>query len=167
MALVETLLAEYDREIGTTRRVLERTRDADFSWQPHEKSFTLGQLAAHLATIPHWGVTVLTTPGFDLAGGEGQPDQPARTKADVLAQFDERTAATRAALAACRDADLAVPWTLRRGDHVVFTAPRGAVLRSFILNHMIHHRGQLSVYLRLLNLAVPSIYGPSADEGAF
>ncbi len=166
MALVDGLLAEYDHEMRTTRRVLERAPEQDFGWKPHDKSFTLGQLATHLATIPHWGVTILTAPEFDLAAG-GQPAASLATLADVLATFDRHVAATRAALAERGDQDLAAPWTLRRGDHVVFTLPRAGVLRSFILSHMIHHRGQLSVYLRLLNVPVPSIYGPSADEGAF
>jgi uncharacterized damage-inducible protein DinB len=167
MALVDGLLAEYDREMHTTRRVLERAPERDFAWQPHAKSFTLGQLATHLATIPHWGVAVLTEPGFDLAAGGGQPAPLLATTAELLATFDRHVAATRAALADRTDADLLAPWTLRRGDQVVFTLPRAGVLRSFILSHMIHHRGQLSVYLRLRDVPVPSIYGPSADEAAF
>jgi uncharacterized damage-inducible protein DinB len=167
MALKDTLLPEYDHEMGTTRKLLERVPDPDFPWKPHEKSMTLGRLASHLAEIPHWVGAILDASSFDLAAAGDGPPPPLESRSEVLAAFDRHVAATREAIAARSDAELMAPWTLKRGGHEMFTLPKVAVLRSFLLNHSIHHRGQLSVYLRLRDVPLPSIYGPSADEPGF
>ena len=166
MALKDALLPEYDHEMGTTRRLLERVPDADLAWKPHEKSFSLGQLAGHLANVPHWLDAICDVTVFDLAslGEDARPKQPASI-ASVLAEFDGNVKRGRQKIDALTDAQMFAQWTMKSGDHEILTMPRTAVLRSFIMNHLIHHRGQLSVYLRLRNVPVPAIYGPSADEG--
>lgn len=166
MPIKDALLPEYDHEMGTTRRLLERVPDADLAWKPHEKSFSLGQLVSHIANIPHWVGAMCDVAVFDLAtiGDDARPTQPAST-ADVLKVFDANTTSARAKINAQTDAMLLGQWTMKQGDQELMTMPRVAVLRSFIMNHLIHHRGQLSVYLRLRNVAIPAIYGPSADEG--
>lgn len=164
MAIKDALLPEFDHEMGTTRRLLERTPSAEFEWRPHEKSFNLGQLASHVSNIPHWCEAILQTTVFDiLSAGETRPHPPA-SAADLLSHFDKTVAAARAGIAASGDAELLTPWTFKRGDQVMFTMPRIAAIRSFVMNHLIHHRGQLSVYLRLKDVPLPSIYGPTADE---
>ena len=165
MAIVDALLPEFDREMTTTRKVLERVPEDRFEWKPHAKSFSLGALAAHVAMLPAWGEETLRRSDFDLAGGRTQA-APA-SNAELLAAFDTRVAAARSALAGRTDAELLEMWTLKRNGRTVFSMPKTVVLRSFVLSHLIHHRGQLSVYLRLLDVAVPSIYGPSADEPSF
>lgn len=163
MALKDGLLAEYDHEMGTTRKLFDRLPDDRFSWKPHEKSMTLGGLATHLSNLPHWGDMILNRPMFDLA--EAPPNLQAKaSRAEVLAFFDERVKATRGWLDKT-DAELVAPWTLKRGGQQMFTMPRIAAFRSFVLSHSIHHRGQLSVYLRLNDVPVPAMYGPTADEG--
>jgi uncharacterized damage-inducible protein DinB len=164
MTIRDGLLADYDHEMGTTRRLLERVPDDTLQWKPHEKSMSLGALATHLTRIPQWAGTILNDPFFDLA--ETPPaaaDEPSR--AAILAAFDDTRARTRAWMDKA-DGDYTSIWTLKRAGQQVFSMPRVAAFRSFVLHHMIHHRGQLSVYLRLLDIAVPSIYGPSADEGS-
>jgi uncharacterized damage-inducible protein DinB len=163
MALKDTLLTEFDHEMGTTRRLLERIPDAKFDWKPHEKSMTLGGLATHLSNLPNWGTTILNDASYDLAAGPPNLTQAA-SRADVLAHFDTATARTRAALDKT-DAELGAQWKLKRGDQELFSLPRAAAFRTFVLYHVIHHRGQLSVYLRLNDVPVPAIYGPTADEG--
>jgi uncharacterized damage-inducible protein DinB len=163
MAQKDTLLAEFDHEMGTTRRLLERMPDAQLEWKPHEKSMTLGGLATHLANLPNWGTTILTDASYDLAAGPPNLTASA-SRAEVLANFDRATAQTRAALDKS-DAELTAQWKLKRGDQEMFSMPRSAAFRTFVLYHIIHHRGQLSVYLRLNGVPVPAIYGPSADEG--
>lgn len=165
MPIVDALLPEFDHEMTTTRKVLERAPESRFDWKPHAKSFSLGALATHVATMPGWGVETLTKTEYDVAA-EQPPAAPASTVA-LLATFDENVAATRAALVGKTDEELLVVWTLKQGDNALFSMPRAGVMRSFVLNHLIHHRGQLSVYLRLLDIPVPSIYGPSADESPF
>jgi uncharacterized damage-inducible protein DinB len=163
MAIKDGVLAEYDHEMGTTRKLLDRLPDDRLSWKPHEKSMTLGGLATHLANLPYWGDMILNRPMFDLA--EAPPNLQARTsRAEVLSLFDDKVKATRGWLDKT-DAELVAPWTLKRGGQQMFTMPRMAAFRSFVLSHSIHHRGQLSVYLRLNDVPVPAIYGPSADEG--
>src|SRR5262249_3934812 len=156
MAIRDALLAEFDHEMGTTRRLLARTPEDDFGWQPHEKSMTLGQLAGHLANIPHWSAAIFDGTAFDVetAGNGARPDQPASAAA-LLEEFDRKVATARARVIAATDAEMLVPWTLKNGGEEVFTMPRLAVVKSFVVNHMIHHRGQLSVYLRLRNVPVP------------
>lgn len=168
MGLSEALLPEFDHEMANTRKTLDRTPDDKLGWKPHEKSMSMAELATHLATILEWVSTILQQDSFDLASVEGQAPPPAlSSRQEVLAKFDANLAAARAALASASDQRLAGPWTLRSGATTIFTLPRLAVLRSFVLNHTIHHRAQLGVYLRLNNLPVPAIYGPSADEGGF
>ncbi len=165
MAIKDSLLPEYDHELGTTRRVLERVPETEFGWKPHEKSMTLGQLAGHVANIPYWLSATMAAPFYDFAvpdPGRGT-DEP-ETREALLREFDQKVKAARAALANASDAEMMAPWSLKNGDDVVFTLPRVAAIRSFVMNHLIHHRGQLSVYLRLKDVPVPSIYGPSADE---
>ena len=165
MPLIDALLPEYDHEITTTRKLLERVPDDKLAWKPHAKSFSLGELATHLATIPMWGEVTLTK--SELEAGSGPPAAAVTSRADLLAAFDKNTAGTRSALARASDAELMAPWALKRDGHALFSMPKAAVWRSFVLNHLVHHRGQLSVYLRMLDVPIPSMYGPSADEGAF
>jgi uncharacterized damage-inducible protein DinB len=163
MALKDGLLAEFDHEMGKTRKLLERLPDDKLAWKPHEKSMSLGGLATHLSNIPIWGGMILNTTVFDLAASPPHLEEKA-SRADVLAHFDQTSKSTRAAIDKT-DAELVAPWTLRNGKQEMFTMPRLAAFRSFVLYHSVHHRGQLSVYLRLNEVAVPAIYGPSADEG--
>lgn len=165
MAIKDALLPEFDHEMGTTRRLLGRAPEADFAWRPHEKSMSLGHLAGHIANIPTWCASIIGSQSFNLKDmpPESWP-KPPESRAALLEAFDSNVAAARAALGSCGDAQMTGPWTLKDGDSEVFTMPRAAVLRSFVLSHTIHHRGQLSVYLRLRNVPLPSIYGPSADE---
>jgi uncharacterized damage-inducible protein DinB len=165
MPLVDALLPEFDHEMTTTRKVLERVPEDKFDWKPHAKSFSVGELATHVANLPTWGTETLTKSEIDLAGG--QRVAALASKAELMAAFDRNVAATRAALTGKTDAELLAIWSLKRGGKTLFSMPKTAVLRSFVLSHLIHHRGQLSVYLRLLDVAVPSIYGPSADEPSF
>jgi uncharacterized damage-inducible protein DinB len=166
MPLADALLPEFDHEMATTRTVLERVPEDRLSWTPHAKSFSLGALATHLARLPAWAAETLTGSAFDLDPNQPPPSAlPSRH--ELLATFDRHVAEARAALAGRSDAELAAMWSLTRGGRILFTMPRAAVLRSFVFNHLVHHRGQLTVYLRLLDVPVPSIYGPSADEPAF
>jgi uncharacterized damage-inducible protein DinB len=164
MTIAETLLPEYDREMGLTRRVLERVPDGDFTWKPHQKSMTIGRLAEHLAELPSWMKVSIVESGIDMTTGRPPGYQPPATRAAVLAMFDKNAAEARAAIVGRTDAELMAPWTLKAQDKEVFTMPKAVVIRSFVMNHIVHHRGQMSVYLRLQNVPVPSIYGPSADE---
>jgi uncharacterized damage-inducible protein DinB len=167
MSISQGLLAEFDHEMGGTRRELERVPDGKAEWKPHPKSMTLGRLASHLAELPEWGRFTMQLTEFDIAP-PGQPrlaPHNLATRAEILALFDRTTLEGRKAMAAASDADWMVPWTFKKGGVVGFTLPRIAVIRSLVLNHMIHHRAQLGVYLRLLDVPLPSLYGPSADEG--
>jgi uncharacterized damage-inducible protein DinB len=165
MAIRDGLLPEYDHEMATTRRLLDRVPEAELGWRPHEKSMSLGELSGHIANLPNWCGLVLEQNFFDTAalGPDARAKAPASV-AELLSTFDTRVIAARAALASTSDADMLAPWTLRHGDHEIFTMPRAGVVRSAVLNHLIHHRGQLSVYLRLKNVSLPPIYGPTADE---
>lgn len=163
MAINQALLPEFDHEMSNTRRALERVPDGKLGWKPHTKSMSMGGLATHLATISHWTEAILSADSFDVATAPPTPDLKSRD--EVLKTFDASVATARKAIAGASDADLMKPWSLVAGGKTVFTMPRIAVLRSFIMNHGIHHRGQLTVYLRLNDISVPSIYGPSADEG--
>jgi uncharacterized damage-inducible protein DinB len=163
MALIESLLPEFDREISITRRLLERVPDDRLDWKPHPKSMSLGGLATHLSNLPWWGEVTLTQSEFDTAGSGRQPD--ATSRAQILETFDRNVTATRAALSGRSDAEFMAPWALKNGSQTIFSMPKAVVWRSFVVSHLVHHRGQMSVYLRLLDVPVPSIYGPSADEG--
>jgi uncharacterized damage-inducible protein DinB len=165
MPLVDALLPEFDHEMGTTRRLLDRVPEDRFSWKPHDKSMSLGQLAAHIASIPYWCSATLNATFLDLAtlGDDARP-KPPESRAALLAGFDQRVATARGHLATATDPELLAPWTLKSGDEEFFTMPRVSAIRTFVMNHSIHHRGQLSVYLRLNDVPVPPIYGPTADE---
>ena len=165
MAIKDALLPEFDHEMGTTRRLLERLPEADFAWKPHEKSMSLGQLSGHLANIPTWCATILEKIEFDLAtmGDRRSKEPPSREL--LLQEFDAKVSAARTCLTQRSDAEMLAPWTLKNQGQEIFTLPRISAVRSFVMNHSIHHRGQLSVYLRLRNVPLPSIYGPTADEG--
>ena len=168
MAIRDALLPEFDHEMANTRRTLERVPDDKFGWKPHEKSMTCGRLANHLGEIPHWASMTINEDSVDLAPKDGAP--PPRTvghsREEVLRIFDEKVAAARSALASADDDRMMQPWSLLMGGNPVMTMPRIAVIRSFVMNHNVHHRAQLGVYLRLNDIPVPSIYGPSADEGS-
>lgn len=168
MAISKSLLPEFDNEMKNTRKTLERVPDEKFSWKPHDKSSAMGALATHLANLPSWGSLTLSSDSFDVAP-EGKPIKTPELNStkEVLEKFDENIAATRAAIAAASDDELFKPWTLQSNGNALMTMPKIAVLRNFVMNHMIHHRAQLGVYLRLNDIPVPSIYGPSADESAF
>jgi uncharacterized damage-inducible protein DinB len=162
MNLTELILAELRQEAATTRKMLERVPDESFAWQPHEKSMTLGRLAAHVAGLHGtWLKTSLTQDEFDLA--DSLPLK-AESVSDILAAFDQNVSDAIEILQTQSDERLFTTWRLKRGGQVLFELPRWAVLRSMVINHIIHHRGQLSVYLRLLNVPLPSVYGPTADE---
>ncbi len=164
MAIKDALLPEFDHEMGVTRKLLERVPETDFGWKPHEKSFSLGALAAHLAQLPEWSAVILDQPSFNLEPrSEHAPTLPA-SRAQMLAAFDQAVAAARGRLSGKSDGELMAGWTFQREGKTMFTVPAVAAFKSFIVNHSIHHRGQLSVYLRLRNVPVPAIYGPSADE---
>ena len=165
MLLVDALLPEFDHEMTTTRKLLERVPEDRFDWKPHQKSFSLGQLAQHVATIPMWGHMTLNRAELDLGATDQLPGL--RTRSELLSAFDRHASDTRSALTGKTDAELMAPWTLKKDGHTIFSMPKAAVWRSFVLSHLIHHRGQLSVYLRMQDVPVPSIYGPSADEGSF
>lgn len=164
MAIKDALLPEYDQEMKTTRKLLERVPDNEFGWKPHEKSMTFGRLAGHLVELPAFASAILDNTSWDVAQSAEHPRMEFKSQADLLATFDSGVAATRAKIDSKTDADLTSPWSLKKGGQTMFTLPKAAVLRTFLLNHSVHHRGQLSVYLRLKNIPVPSIYGPSADE---
>jgi uncharacterized damage-inducible protein DinB len=168
MAIRDAMLPEFDHERALTRKHLERVPDGKFDWKPHAKSFTFGVLATHLAEIPHWTALTIDKDELDLAPPGAPPYKPtvAKTQKELLAIFDKNSVEARAAIAKAEDAHLMKPWSLLMGGKNIMTVPRAAVLRSFILSHTIHHRAQLGVYLRLNDIAVPSTYGPSADEGA-
>lgn len=165
MTIAETMLGEFDHEMVTTRTVLERVPDGDAAWKPHAKSYSMGDLALHLANIPTWITPTVRRSELDLdpPGGSPFPVRTFTTAADLVRTFDANVAAAREALAAAPDAGMMEPWTLKSAGNVILTMPRVAVLRSFIMNHMIHHRAQLTVYLRLRDVPLPSVYGPTAD----
>ena len=164
MPLIDALLPEFDREMGLTRRALEHVPDGKFDWQPHPTSVTLGRLAEHLCDMPYWTTLTLAQAGVDMPPERPAGYAPPSTCAAVLAQFDRALKEARGHLVGKTDGEFAAPWTLTSGGKEVFTMPRSTVIRTFVLNHMIHHRGQLVMYLRMLNVPVPSFYGPSADE---
>jgi len=165
MSLVEALLPEFDHEMATTRRVLTRVPEEQFAWKPHEKSMSLGELSGHLANIPMWSTAVTDAASLDLdaLGDAAKPKSPASREA-LLQTFDRLVAQARAALVRSTDGEMLGPWTLKKGVQEFFTVPRISAIRTWVMNHSIHHRGQLTVYLRELNVPLPAIYGPTADE---
>jgi uncharacterized damage-inducible protein DinB len=165
MRFVDILLVEFDREAGLTRHLLERLPGDRFDWQPHPRSRTLGQLALHLAELPRWGATVAAGAEFDLEQIPAAAAPTPSTPGDLLTLFATNVNEARRAVASRTDAELLAPWTLRRGGEEVFTVPRLMAIRTVLLQHATHHRGQLTVYLRLLDVPLPPLYGPTADEG--
>lgn len=164
MGIKEGLIAEYDHEMATTRKLIDRVPEDTLAWKPHAKSMSIGGLAQHIANLSNWAGIILERDGFDLADAPANLTEPS-SRADIVRLF-ERSTATARVLLDRSDAEFAALWTLKRGGQEIFTLPRIAAFRSFVLNHLIHHRGQLSVYLRLNDISVPAIYGPTADEGA-
>ena len=165
MAIKDALLPEFDHEMATTRRVLERVPNTEFDWKPHEKSMTLGRLAAHIANIPYWCSVTLETTVFELDSLPPDTQRKlAETQSELVKEFDGKVRAARTLIAAATDAEFLAPWTLKKGGQEMFTMPRISAVRGFVMNHLIHHRGQLTVYLRLKNVPIPPIYGPTADE---
>ena len=168
MPMIDAICGEFAHESGSICWLLERVPEARLGWKPHEKSMTLGRLAGHVAELPHWGSGIFTSDELDLAAipPEVRAANPA-TVAELLAIHDRNAAAFEETTRQVPDDRLRQPWRLRRGEQVIFELPRAAALRSFVLNHVVHHRGQLTVYLRLLDVPLPPIYGPTADEGRF
>jgi uncharacterized damage-inducible protein DinB len=164
LSLNELVIADMDREYPVTRRVLERIPDDRHDWRPHDKSTPLGQLASHVASLPRFVAMILQQDGFDLAVTPPQRPPALRTREELLRTFDDYAAAARNAVQSTTDDALAREWVFRNGDQVFLRGTRATVIRTLAMNHLVHHRGQLSVYLRLLDVPVPSIYGPSADE---
>ena len=164
MPAITALLQELDHEAQTTKRVLERVPNDQLTWKPHAKSMSLGQLALHVATVPGMVATIAAQPEVQTP----EFTQPSATSsAELVPALDASVAKAKELLGGMDDAALGATWRLKRGDREVLAIPRGAFLRSIMLNHWYHHRGQLSVYLRQLNVPLPSIYGPSADENPF
>lgn len=165
MTIAQTMLPEFDVEMTNTRKLIAACPNAQAAWKPHAKSMTLGDLALHLASLIHWTSATLSSTELDLAPPGGPAWSPPKftSIAATLAAFDANVAAARSKLSAASDADMAVHWSLKAGGKVIFTMPRSACLRSFVMNHLIHHRGQLTVYLRMLDVPLPSVYGPTAD----
>lgn len=162
MSFAEMMLPEFDQEMANTRKLLELVPEDKFDYKPHEKSMTLGRLAGHTAEMAAWGATTLSTERLDLTR-ENKPFFP-KSRQELLDSFDKGVAEARAAIAGASDEDLGVMWTLTYAGQTVFSMPRAAVIRAMVLNHTIHHRAQLGVYLRLNEVEIPGMYGPSADE---
>ena len=167
MPIAAMLLPEFDQEMANTRKTLERVPEDKFDWRPHTKSFTMVALATHITNMAGWLKDTMKTDQLDIAppGAPPYKEEPAKSSADLLQKFDANVKAARAALEAASDEAFETPWSLLATGNVLFTMPRGAVVRGMILNHIIHHRAQLTVYLRLNDIPVPALYGPSADEG--
>jgi uncharacterized damage-inducible protein DinB len=165
MSIAQGLLAEFDQEMVGTRKTLERIPEDKFDWAPHPKSTKLGPLATHLAQLPSWTKITLIDDSIDI--GNAQPPTPQKSRKEILAEFDKNVAEARQTLTNAKDEDFFKPWSLKNKGQVVFTLPKIAVMRGFVMNHNVHHRAQLGVYLRLCDVPVPSIYGPSADEKPF
>jgi uncharacterized damage-inducible protein DinB len=162
MPISQMLLPEFDHEMANTRKLLERIPDGNFDYKPHEKSMTLGRLAGHVAEVPSYATATIRMDKLELTGSE-KPFHPT-SKKELLESFDKYVAEARQAISTVSDEDLGKIWSLRFGGKDVFSMPRVAVLRSMVMNHLIHHRAQLQVYLRLNNVEIPGMYGPSADE---
>jgi uncharacterized damage-inducible protein DinB len=161
MTISEMLLPEFDQEMANTRKIVECVPEEKFAWKPHEKSMTLGRLASHVAEMPQWCIFTIDHDKLELT--PGMKPFNAATKAELMESLDNNAAAARAAIAGATDEHLGKTWALIYGGHTVFEMPRAGVLRTMVMSHMIHHRGQLSVYLRLLDVPIPGMYGPSAD----
>ena len=166
MAIAQALLPEFDHEMATTRKMLERFPEDKVEWRPHETCMTMGRLAGHVAEMAGWTVPTITQDKMEMDPGRYTP-MVATSRAALLKQFDETVKAARAAIAGASDETMMKPWTFVAGGKTVFTMPKIAVFRSFVMNHMIHHRGQLAAFYRIAGVPVPSLYGPSKDEQPF
>jgi uncharacterized damage-inducible protein DinB len=165
MDLRDALLAELDQEMAATRVVLERVPAAHLAWKPHEKSFSLGGLAAHLAELPHWGCRILDRESYDLADtAPRQVNDLSVDLAEILRRFEQSSSDVRRSLVDKTDGELRATWTLARAGVPIMKMPRLTALERFLVHHTIHHRGQMTVYLRLHDVPLPPIYGPTADE---
>jgi uncharacterized damage-inducible protein DinB len=166
MSISKLLLPEFDQENANTRKTLERVPEDKWDWKPHEKSGSLGWMAGHVATLNDWTTQTLKTDQLDFAPINGPKFEPPKTRnrKELLEAFDKATSEARAALVNVSDDAFQKPWTLLMGGKELFTMPKYAVVRGFCFNHLIHHRAQLTMYLRELNVPVPGLYGPSADE---
>lgn len=164
MGIAQTLLPEFDNEMANTRITLERVPEDKLSWKPDPKSMSMGRLAGHVAEMVGWGAMTLQTEGLNIDPAHHDA-LVATSRQQLLAEFDKNVITARAALAAATDQAMMVPWTLSLNGAPLFTMPRVAVIRSMMMNHIIHHRAQLTVYFRLNGVPVPGMYGPSADEG--
>ncbi len=162
MSISQSLIPEFDQEMASTRKLLEIVPDGGFDYKPHEKSMALGRLASHVAEMPSWGAHTLQMEILVIE--QGQKPFSAQSREELLASFDKGVAEARALIESTTDEDWAKIWTMKFGDKVVFSQPRIAVYRGVVMNHMIHHRAQLGVYLRLNEIEIPGMYGPSADE---
>ncbi len=163
MTMSQTLLPEFDNEMRLTRKALERVPDDKFDWKPHAKSMTMGSLAGHVAELPGFAAAIVGTESLNFDKGDYKP-AVVKNRAEVLELFDRQVAAAREAIAGATDDHLRQPWHMIYQEKKVFDAPRAVALRGMTMNHLVHHRGQLTVYLRLNDVPVPGIYGPSADE---
>lgn len=167
MTIADLLLPEYDAETATTRKVLERVPDGRGEWKPHPKSFPLAHLAQLVARLPAWAPMVTNETELDIAPPDGKrsfPGYSIETTATLLSEFDKNVVAGREAIARTSDDAFQVPWHFKRGGQIMFTQPRYGIMRSMVLNHLVHHRAQLGLYLRLLDEKVPAMYGPTADD---
>ena len=167
MKITDLLLPEFDQEMANTRKTLERVPDNKLSWKPHPKSWAMGELATHIANMTGWLTDVVTKDSFDIAPAGAPPykEEPVASQSELLTRFDKSVSSARAALAGASDEALMAQWSLLKTGAPLFTMPRITCIRSFVMNHCIHHRAQLGVYLRMNDLPVPATYGPSADEG--
>lgn len=166
MLIYEAFLAELDQETPKTRKMLERVPEKKLSWKPHDKSMPLGRLATHVAELQGWAQVILAQEEFDLAPPDAPPYQPVvlESVSEIVKLFDSNVETLRGLLRSTSDAEFMKPWTLKMGGEALFSAPRVGVTREMLFNHLYHHRGQLSVYLRLNGVSVPQSYGPTADE---
>lgn len=163
MGMNEIFIAELQQEAASTRKLLERVPMDKADWTPHSKSMKLGNLANHVAELLSWTMVTMDQDELDFAKFEYKPEIP-KTTEDLVKKFDEMVKKSVECLEKCDDAKFMENWTMRQGDKIFFTLPKAAVLRSFVFNHEVHHRAQLGVYLRLLDIPLPSMYGPTADE---
>lgn len=163
MSLIDAFVAEIEQEANNTRKILALVPVDKFDWKPHEKSMPMKNLAAHIAGLTAWPALIAQTDHFDFAErGLSQPE--IRSAEDLVRELEKNTQKSVDALRAVKEDDLKENWVLRSGDHVIYDLPKVAVMRSMAMNHVYHHRAQLGVYLRLLGIAIPGMYGPSADE---
>lgn len=163
MAIIDDMIQEFENEAASTRKVLERVPEDKFGWKPHDKSMSLGDLACHISDTASWVPTTMKEDEFSFSMDGYQPYKAASTK-QLVEDFDKRVKEAVAAMKGTPDADLMKTWKMTMDGQTIIEMPRGAVIRNFILNHAIHHRAQLGVYLRLLDVPLPQIYGPTADE---